>query len=285
MSSETGYLRHFHSCNRHDLNRFAPFFIDGKRYGRVKKDIVETLIRETSFFTHFADGIALEPKLRDFAARSKALEEVTALLAQRYGRTLYNEMYGIAETWGDHPVAQADRAAIPWLGVPAWGVHVNGFVRKKDGIHLWIAKRAADRSSYAGQLDNMIGGGQPIGLTVEQNLCKEAKEEAGVSESLAKTARPAGKISYLLERPDGLRTDTLFVYDLELPEDFVPHNTDGEVESFTLMPLADVAALVRDTDRFKFNCNMVITDFMMRHGYLSAQDTEYAALQNWLKHS
>ena len=33
-----------------------------------------------------------------------------------------------------------------------------------------------------GQLDNLIAGGQPVGLTLEQNLIKEAYEEAGVKE-------------------------------------------------------------------------------------------------------
>lgn len=30
--------------------------------------------------------------------------------------------------------------------------------------------------------------------------------------------------------------NTEFVYDLELPLDFVPNNSDGEVESFELLP-------------------------------------------------
>ena len=81
----------------------------------------------------------------------------------------------------------------------------------------------------------------PIGLTPEQNLCKEAKEEAGIEATLAMTAKKTGEINYRLERHDGLRSDTLFIYDLELPENFTPANTDGEVASFTLMPLSEIA--------------------------------------------
>ena len=184
---------------------------------------------------------------------------------------------------GDDPAAQIDRAAVPWFGVRAWGVHVNGFTRKKDGIYLWIGERAANRPADPGKLDNLIGGGQPIGLTAEENLCKEAKEEAGIDAPLALTAKPAHTIDYLLERNDGLRTDTLFIYDLELPEGYTPRNTDGEVAAFHLMPLAEAAALVRETDKFKFNCNLVVTDFLMRQGFITAQDKEYAELAKWLK--
>jgi len=281
MAKESGYLRHFIACNAHDPGGFAPFCIDGKPYGRIKKDLIDVLA-DTPFFVRFAEGVSLKPGIEGFESRSEALQNAARILQTHYGKAFYNEMYGVVENWGDSPLAQIDRAAVPWFGVRAWGIHVNGFVRKKDGLYLWIGKRAANRSSYAGQLDNMIGGGQPIGLTLEQNLCKEAKEEAGVEEALALSARTAGKISYIFERPDGLRVDTLFVYDLELPEDFVPQNTDGEVESFALMPVEEVAALIRETDRFKFNCNMVITDFMMRHCCLTPEDEEYTALRKWL---
>ena len=36
-----------------------------------------------------------------------------------------------------------------------------------------------------------------------------------------------------------MRDDVLFVYDLEVPADFVPHNTDGEIVDFTLMPAGE----------------------------------------------
>ena len=53
---------------------------------------------------------------------------------------------------------------------------------------------------------------------------------------------------------------------------------DGEVESFTLLPLAEVAALVAETDEFKDNCNLVIIDFLIRHGYIVPEQPGYLAL-------
>jgi hypothetical protein len=42
--------------------------------------------------------------------------------------------------------------------------------------------------------------------------------------------------SFFFESERGLFPNTEFVYDLELPLDFVPNNSDGEVESFELLP-------------------------------------------------
>lgn len=283
MPSNSGYLRHFVACNKHDLSHFVPFFIDGKRLGRIKTELAASLPHDTGLFVAQNDGIALAPRFTDFKTRSAALMEASELISARTGKPLRKEMYAVIENWGDEPLAEVDRAAVPWFGTRAWGIHVNGFVRKKDGIHLWVGERAADRPADPGKLDNMIGGGQPIGLTLDQNLCKEAFEEAGIAPSLALTAKLAREINYLLERPDGLRTDTLFIYDMDLPESFVPRNTDGEVASFRLLPLNEVAALIFETDRFKFNCNMVITDFLLRQGFLTPKDAEYEGLARWLK--
>ena len=49
------------------------------------------------------------------------------------------------------------------------------------------------------------------------------------------------------------------------------------------MPLPEVAALVFETDRFKFNCNLVVTDFLIRHGFIGKEDGEYEEIKDFLK--
>ena len=88
----------------------------------------------------------------------------------------------------------------------------------------------------------------PAGLTPAETLVKEAEEEAAIPASLARQAVPVATISYAMERPEGLRRDLLHCYDLDLPEDFLPHAADGEVEAFELWPIARVMQTVRDTD-------------------------------------
>jgi 8-oxo-dGTP pyrophosphatase MutT (NUDIX family) len=284
MHSNKGFLRHFHACNRHDLSKFVPFYIGAKSYGWVAQEPATFLMKETNFFQTHKNGIALAPHFDDFAKRSEALATAARKIAAHYGRGLRKEMYPVIENWGDEPLAELDRAAVPWFGVRGFGVHVNGFVRRADGIHLWVGERAMDRLVDPGKLDNMIGGGQPIGLTIEENLRKEAKEEAGMPASLADTAKQVSTLHYLIERQNGLRNDFLFIFDIELPADFIPRNTDGEVAAFHLMPLAEVASIVRDTDRFKFNCNLVIIDFLVRHGFVGPEHAEYAEIVKQICH-
>jgi hypothetical protein len=75
-----------------------------------------------------------------------------------------------------------------------------------------------------------------------------------------------------MESPAGIRQDTLFCYDLELPESFVPRNTDGEMEEFLLWPVSQVLNTVRETEMFKFNVNLTIIDFALRHGFIDPDD-------------
>ena len=57
---------------------------------------------------------------------------------------------------------------------------------------------------------------------------------------------------------------------------------DGEVESFERLPVAKVAEAVAD-GRFKPNCNLVIVDFLVRHGYLQPEDPGYVPLVHSLR--
>lgn len=282
MTQPTGFLRHFHDSNRYDLSRYVRFIIEGKQLGWVAKELAPFLAQKFDFLVATADALTLVPDLNTFDARSEALGCAIHAIAHHYGAKLRNEMYPIIEKWGDEPLAQIDRAGVPWFGVRGFGVHVNGFVRKSDGLYLWIGERAANRPIDPGKLDNLIGGGQPIGLSIRENVAKEAQEEAGITAELASTARQVGELRYRLERPEGLRSDTLFVFDLELPESFTPCNTDGEVAAFHLWRLDKVAEIIHDTDRFKFNCSLVIIDFMIRHGFMTDAHPEYATIKSFI---
>jgi 8-oxo-dGTP pyrophosphatase MutT (NUDIX family) len=186
------------------------------------------------------------------------------MLSKTYGKPLRDEMYPVVLAFNDTPLAEIDRYAIPFFGLCGFGVHANGYVKKQDGLYVWVGKRAKDRQIEPGKLDNILGGGLPIGLSVEENLYKEAKEEAGIEQELARNAVFVKTINYRFELEEGIRNDSIFVYDLELDENFTPHNTDGEVEEFRLMPAAEVANLIADNNSFKFNCGLIVADFLLR---------------------
>jgi len=192
---------------------------------------------------------------------------------------LRGEMFPVVTRWGEAPLALIDRGAVPVFGLKAFGIHINGYVRGKDGLKLWIGRRALDKAVEPGKLDNMVAGGQPAGLSLTDNLVKEAHEEAGVPRELALRAVPAGAITYRMEAERGLKPDTMFVYDLEVPADFVPRNQDGEITAFMLMDPGEVIEQVRSSYDFKFNVNLVLIDFLIRTGHIRPEtEPDYVAL-------
>jgi isopentenyldiphosphate isomerase len=200
---------------------------------------------------------------------------VRALEAEGIVKGRRNEYYPVGTGFAAPPLLAMERAAIPHFGVRAYGVHMNGYVRKRDGIHMWIGRRAKDKHTYPGMLDNTVAGGQPMGIGLLENLIKECKEEAAIPEALARQAHGVGAITYCMEAEDGLKPDVQFCYDLELPADFTPRNADGEIDEFMLWPIERVAEIVRDTREFKFNCNLVIIDFLVRHGLIAPEHPDY----------
>ncbi len=280
------FLDRIRACNVHDFSAYRPFEVDGVRIGWIRHALAEDLPGVDPGFVVTSERVTLAPEVRDFEARSAVLEHAAEYVVERgLARKLRGEAYPVLSKWGAEPLMRIDRAVVSHFGIAAYGLHVNGFVRTANGIELWVGRRARDRGVAPGQLDNLIAGGQPIGLTLAENLVKEAEEEAGIGPELIGRAVPVGAVTYLMESEHGLKPDTLFVYDLELDPDFVPENTDGEVESFERWPLDRVAETVRDTLDWKFNVNLVVIDFLVRHGWLKPEEPDYLEIVHGLRRS
>jgi hypothetical protein len=275
---------HIAACNTHDLRGFRPFVIDDAQVGWVRHAFAYRLAAFGMVFVVDKHSVRLAAALRTPEERTRAVDDVMrTLAAEGTIKSWRDEPYAVATRFGGSELMRIERAAVPYFGVRAYGVHLNGFVRRGDGLHLWIGKRAQDKPVAPGKLDNLVAGGQPAGLSLTQNLIKECEEEASIPEALARQAVSVGAISYLLEQPEGLKPDVLFCYDLEVPADFTPRNVDGEIAEFQLMPLGEVARLVRDTFEFKFNVSLVIIDFLIRHGAIAPEDPEYLELVRGLR--
>lgn len=264
------YLDHIRFCNDHDMSQFVPFRVSGRTLGWVREDFREELSRYGDVLDLSDGGVDLFSELNTPSLRTEAMADVLGDLHQRGLISGWrNENYPVVSSFGATPVLVMERAGVPRFGVQAFGVHLNGFVRTPQGLKMWIGRRSKTKEICPGMLDNMVAGGQPFGLSLQENLIKECAEEADLPESLAAKAIPVGSISYVMEVDNGLKPDVMFCYDLELPSDFVPRNTDGELEEFYLWPVEQVAEVVRTSFEFKFNCNLVIIDFLIRHGIIN----------------
>ena len=89
-----------------------------------------------------------------------------------------------------------DRASVSAFGVRAYGIHLTGFVRKSGRIFVWVPRRALDRVVSPGKWDNTVAGGQPAGLSLQENLIKECAEEANIGPDYVALAKPVGTIRY-----------------------------------------------------------------------------------------
>lgn len=278
------FLDRIEACHRWDPDAYRPFMIDGLMVGRVAHDFARRLTDFGKVFQVAEGAVTLTPDLADFESRSTAVAEVLLRLSEAgdIGRWR-SEDYPVVRRWGDPPLMKMDRSAVPPLGVRGYGVHLNGVVRSPDGLHMWVGRRAMTKASAPGKLDHLVAGGQPYGLGIRENMIKEGEEEANIPRDLAARLMPVGMVSYRCERPEGLRDDVLFCYDLDLPTDFVPENTDGEVDGFRLWPIERVLETIRDTEDFKFNVSLVVLDFAVRHGLLAPDEPDYHAVVDGLR--
>ena len=255
-----GFLRHIRACNNARLpGDRLPFRIGDAQVGWVTRGFAARLA-ECPEIQATSDG----PILADAAALPVIARRLSDAGCFRWRR----EAFDIRAEADGAVLAQLDRGALPSFGVLAVGVHVNGLVRRSDGLHVWVARRAANKALDPGKLDHIVAGGVPSGLTPDETLVKEAEEEAAIPAELAAQAVHVGQIDYAMERAEGLRRDLLHCYDLALPETFMPRAADGEVEAFELWPIDRLMRSVHDTDDFKFNVNLVLIDLFLREGLI-----------------
>ena len=164
-----------------------------------------------------------------------------------------------------------------FFGFTAQAAHLNGFVRSKLGLRLWIARRSTTKSIDPGLLDTLVGGGIPSGQDAWQTLIRECFEEAGIEPALAKRANPAGVLEVCNEEPAGLHSEILHAHDLELAAAFRPRNVDGEVAEFHCLAASEVADRIANGE-FTLDAGLLTLDFLLRHGAIAPDEALRGAL-------
>lgn len=267
------FSRHIAACNNiASPAGFLGFHMGGVQVGFVAPELARALTFRPHDFHFDQHGVAMAARFKTSGARSDALAAALPSLAEGGFLRIRREAFDVRQTSDGPVLATLDRGALPAFGVMSQGVHMNGLVRRADGLHVWIGIRARDKAVAPGQLDNLVAGGIPAGLTPAETLVKEAAEEASLPPELAARARPVGRVSYILLNNEGLRRDVLHCYDLELPEDVTPKPNDDEVERFELWPAPRLLEAVADSDDIKFNVNLTLIDLFLREGLLADPD-------------
>ncbi len=273
-----------HFALRWDPAAYRPFLVDGRQIGWVTHDLAKRLGDFPKEVLQADGRVILNPSIAGYGPRGAVMVALNLALAESgHCRPPRKELFPVLRDWQEVPLMAVDRALVPVFGLRAYGVHMNGFLRRRDGIHMWLGRRALDKPTAPGKLDHLVAGGQPLGLTPMDNLIKECAEEASIPETLARQARPVGLVSYRCRFTDGQRDDIQWCYDLEVPEGFIPKPGDEEVEDFLLWPIEEVRQRIAETEDFKFNVALVIIDFLIRHGLFGPGEPDYQEILHCLR--
>lgn len=251
----------------------CPLIVDGRLAGSVSAEGRQALAAWPELFRLLSNGsveLLAAPGQRD-----AALATVHAVLRKQ----------GLIRAWRDEPfalwndagerVAVIERAASRFWGALTLGAHANGYVASAgDGrpTHLWIARRAWDKPTDPGRLDNMIGAGVPLGQSPLDALRREAWEEAGLRDDDTSALRRGRVIELRCSIPEGWQQEWLYVFDLELPPGLVPRNQDGEVAEHRLMSVSQALSLAA-TGEMTTDASLATLDFALRHGLLAGYAT------------
>jgi 8-oxo-dGTP pyrophosphatase MutT (NUDIX family) len=279
------FMYHLRSCNNFQPDEFVPLMVDDLLTGHVRPAFAAHLLAYPDVFQGDASrDVRLSSAISGFEERTAAVAAVIEGLASRaIVQAPLGEAYPVTRGAREEAMFLVDRGVAPWFGFRTFAQHLNGYVRRDGELLMWVGKRASDRRIFPGRLDQLVAGGLPHGISLADNLAKECYEEAGIGSELAATAQFVGSVTYFAQTEKGAKPDELFCYDLELPQEFAPRCTDGEVEAFFLMPVAEVMEIVRTSTDFKPNCSLVVLDFLLRHGLLDASYADYANIKRGLK--
>lgn len=261
------------------LARYRRFIVAGRHMGWVVPDFARALAAYPQVFYLTDRDVNLHDRFETPEERSRAVAEVlTAMREDGLVPGWRGELYPVGRRFGDAPLLLMERAATHLFGVPSYGINVNGLVHDGDEWKVWVARRSASKHVDPNKLDLVVGGGQPHGISIRDNLLKECAEEAGIPPKIAKRARPAGLLTLMIEAPEGLRVGVQFNFDLELPADFTPRNEDGEVAEFQLWSLDRLERNLREADEFMYDVALANLDLLIRHGRVGPDDPDYLDL-------
>lgn len=261
-----------------------PLVVEGHPAGYLDATRARRLAGFPAVFDVRPDRIAFHAPLDSPEARTETMDRVARTLAAEGALTRWrDERYDVARAHGDPPWFRLERAAARYFGIATHAAHVNATTTRDGEVRMWIARRSSTKPIDPGLLDNLVGGGIASGLSIGETVLKEAREEAGIPRALASTAQHRGTVKIFREQPDGVQRETVYVYDLALPPDFVPRGDDGEVADYRLAAIDEVARWIGDArgdPMVTDDASLVIVDWLLRHGYVRPSSAGYGALDH-----
>ena len=156
-------LDHIQCCKNARLDEFEPWFDGPERAGFLGRDFgarrgraarpVQRRRRKAAWHLapaprHAGQAHGGDARLPAGAARAGPLQ----------GPSRREEAYPVSWEFTRAPMMTMEKARrVLWFGVRAFGPHMTGYVRRRDGLHIWVPRR-----SYA-KLDHLSGRARQYG--------------------------------------------------------------------------------------------------------------------------
>lgn len=281
------FLKNIHPFKVSELGGFVKVFALGKLIGWTPRDFALKISHFNDVWLFADDGLRLNPRFTDMEARTKAVDDTFVAMADA----------GIVPAMPDYSafggvdwlpaLAHEDgeitfiikRFYYSFLGIQNHSVILNGYT----GDQYWAAIRSQNVESAAGKLDVIVAGTIRHGETVREALIHESHDEACLSESDLREVRTIGKLHMPNINARGfLHDEWLYVFDLDLKDKKPEVGLPIEVDGFKLMTMEEVIDGIQQGDVFKEHINLVVTDFLIRHGYLDRQHEKFEEIKNLL---
>lgn len=176
---------------------------------------------------------------------------------------------------GEH-VLDLDGCGVDMFGIVNYSVHMIGWVMTAEGMKLWVPRRALTKMTFPGMLDNTVGGSLATGEKPIDGMVRECEEELCLDPSYTRAhIKACGTNSFQLTVTDLLEPacqhQVQYLYELEFRQDIVPKIGDGEVGELYLKTVEELTQAMRDGE-VKLTCNMAYLAFLIRHGYVHAEN-------------
>jgi len=197
-----------------DPGKYLPFIVDGQRLGFVGRVFATHLMQDNADLGVFAvqlescalDGwtqlpgsVVASPELLAMDVPERT-DRIGQLMERLHARGLVqgwrDELHPISQFFQTETLFEMERACLPYFGLRGYGIHVNGYVRRDGQLFVWVATRSRNKATYAGLFDQMVAGGLPSGVSLIENVAKEAVEEAGVDLADLDNLTSVGSLSY-----------------------------------------------------------------------------------------
>ncbi len=165
-------------------------------------------------------------------------------------------------------LASIERAAVRPLAISTYAVHLVGLVGPPGaGQQVWVQQRSLSKANDPGQWDTLMGGMISAFDTLERALERETWEEAGLKLQQVQELRLGGRISQ--SRPTreaghgmggmGYLLEEIVWYRCQVPEGLEPHNQDGEVQAFALLPQLELVEML-EGDMFTPEAALILVE-------------------------